>query len=265
MRPIIDVRDLWFAYEGRNWILNGVDLQIFEGELLLIIGQNGCGKTTLAKHFNGLLKPTEGRVLVGGQDASLCTTAELSRLVGYVFQNPDNQLFAPTVYDEVAFGLRNSGLTDHDSVVRSSLREVGLEDRVFDSPFGLSTGEKERLAIASVIAMQPKVLILDEPTIGQDEVTTNKIMTIAETLRQKGSTVIVITHDMELVAEWSERVVVMHDGDIKRVGPPQEVLCDIEFLREVHLSPPKAVEIGRSLGISPTPLTVREIVEALIR
>lgn len=265
MRPIIEVQDLWFAYEGRDWVLKGIDLQVFRGELLLLIGQNGCGKSTLAKHFNGLLKPTKGRVLVGGRDTSLCTAAELSKVVGYVFQNPDNQLFAPSAYEEVAFGLRNLGLTDNDLIVRSSLREVGLEHRAQDHPLSLSAGEKERLAIASVIAMDPKVLILDEPTIGQDGSTASRIMATVHSLKRKGTAVIVITHDMELAAEWSERVVVMHEGMVERIGPPQEVLRDVEFLKGVHLSPPKSVEIGESLGINPAPLTLRDLVEALIR
>jgi energy-coupling factor transport system ATP-binding protein len=263
MQPIIKTKDLWFSYDKANWILKGIDIEIYEGELISLIGPNGCGKTTLVKHFNGILKPSKGKVFVNNVDTTKTTAAELAKTVGYVFQNPNHQIFSNTVFEEVVFGPRNLGFKNLEEIASSSLATVGLKDKVKALPFSLSTGEKERLAIASLLSMQPKVLILDEPTTGQDYLTCEKIMEIANQLRKSGKTIIMITHDMEIVAEWSDRVFVMNDGKIVSQGKPKQIFSDFQFLERISLSPPQVLKIGRALGFKSVPLSIEELVEGM--
>lgn len=261
--PIISARDLWFAYEDGDWVLKGINIDIYPGEIVSILGPNGCGKTTLVKHFNGLLKPARGKVFVKGIDTSKSSTAELSRIVGYVFQNPNYQIFSATVLEEALFGPKNLGIKEPEQVAYSSLRSVGLEGKAGASPFSLSFGERERLAIASVLAMDPEVIILDEPTTGQDRFTTGKIIEIMGEIKRRNKTVILITHDVELVAECSDRVVVMNEGMIEKVGDPYEIFSDEGLLTKLQLPPPNVATIGRALGMNPPPLTICEFMRRL--
>ncbi len=261
----VKAEDLWFSY-GEGWALKGVSLEIPEGEIVAIVGPNGSGKTTFAKHLIGLLKPTRGRVLVYGEDTREKSVAELSRLVGYVFQNPNHQIFSETVYDEVAFGPRNLGFEEArvKELVESSLKLVGLEGKGEERPYMLSMGEKERLAIASVLAMDPRLLILDEPTIGQDRSTMSKLIEVVKRLKGEGRTVLLISHDIDLVYEHSDYVIVFKGGEVVSEGKVAEVLSDPELTAKASLSLPKLAELARLLGLDRLPSSVEDVVEVFL-
>ena len=212
---IISVHGLVHRYDG-VMAIGGLDLEIAPGEIVAVVGENGSGKTTLVKHFNGLLRPTEGSVKVDGLDATTVPIADLARHVGLVFQNPDTMLFAETVEDEVSFGLGNIGAGDPGQSVDAALREVGLLHRKSAYPRSLSRGERQRLAIACVIAMKPNVIVLDEPTTGLDARESGRVMEILGHLRQDGHTVVMVTHDMRLGVEYADRIVRMEQGRIVR-------------------------------------------------
>jgi energy-coupling factor transport system ATP-binding protein len=243
---VVQVRGLYYTYPGGIEALKGVNLEVYQGEVLAMMGENGAGKTTLVKHFNGILKPTRGQVLVKGIDTRHASVAELSRIVGFVFQNPDHQLFADTVYEEVAFALRNFGYPEHviESRVKWALNLMDLWKYRTRSPFSLSVGERKRLTIASVLAYDPEILVLDEPTAGQDHLQKEKISEIIHLLRLMGKTVVIVTHDVEFVTEHVDRVAVMARGKILAVGPPQRVLCDPRLLRETRLVAPQLVRLS---------------------
>jgi energy-coupling factor transport system ATP-binding protein len=243
---VVQVRGLYYTYPGGIEALKGVNLEVYQGEVLAMMGENGAGKTTLVKHFNGILKPTRGQVLVKGIDTRHASIAELSRIVGFVFQNPDHQLFADTVYEEVAFALRNFGYPEHviESRVKWALNLMDLWKYRTRSPFSLSVGERKRLTIASVLAYDPEIIVLDEPTAGQDHLQKEKISEIIHLLRLMGKTVVIVTHDVEFVTEHVDRVAVMARGKILAVGPPQRVLCDPRLLREARLVAPQLVRLS---------------------
>jgi energy-coupling factor transporter ATP-binding protein EcfA2 len=211
--PVISIRGLVHHYDGVEAI-RGLDLEVAQGEIVAVVGENGSGKTTLVKHFNGLLRPTEGNVTVDGLDAATVPIAQLARHVGLVFQNPDTMLFAETVEDEVAFGLKNIGSGDTGQPVDAALREVGLLHRKAAYPRSLSRGERQRLAIACVIAMKPNVIVLDEPTTGLDARESGRVMEILGRLRQDGHTIVMVTHDMLIGEEYADRIVRMEQGRI---------------------------------------------------
>ncbi|HOI13600.1 MAG TPA: energy-coupling factor transporter ATPase [Methanoculleus sp.] len=215
--PVVSVRGLVHHYDGVAAI-RGLDFDVAPGEIVAVVGENGSGKTTLVKHFNGLLRPTEGTVIVDGLDAATVPIAQLARRVGLVFQNPDTMLFAETVEDEVAFGLKNIDSGDPREPVDAALREVGLLHRKAAYPRSLSRGERQRLAIACVIAMKPKVIVLDEPTTGLDARESGRVMEILARLRQDGRTIIMVTHDRLLGEEYADRIVRMEQGRIVRDG-----------------------------------------------
>ena len=210
---IVSIRNLVHRYDGVA-ALKGIDLDVAPGEIVAVVGENGSGKTTLIKHLNGLLRPTEGSVSVDGLDAATVPIADLARRVGLVFQNPDTMLFAETVEDEVAFGVRNIDPHCNNEPVEAALREVGLLHRRTDYPRSLSRGERQRLAIACVIAMQPKVIVLDEPTTGLDAREAARIMEILERLRQEGRAIIMVTHDLRLGERYADRIIRMEQGRI---------------------------------------------------
>ena len=268
--PVIIVEDLWHIYPGGVEALRGISMQVYRGEHLAIIGQNGSGKTTLVKHFNGLLKPTKGRVLVFGIDTRNVSVSELSKRVGYVFQNPDHQIFAPSILEEVAFGLRNLKLPEEEVRKRVSwaLNFVGLEGREEEHPFKLSKAERQMLAVASILSMKPDVIIVDEPTTGQDWMGVNKIMNMLDELKRMGHTIITITHDMRAVAEHADRVIVLHRGRILHEGSPREVFSKPEILMQTYLEPPPITLLAKSLSDSGVPvpkdvLTVEEAADSL--
>jgi energy-coupling factor transporter ATP-binding protein EcfA2 len=259
--PIIRVKDLWYRYPAGTLALQGINLDIWPGDYVAIIGQNGSGKTTLVKHFNGLLKPTKGSVLVAGRDTRETGTATLSHRIGYCFQNPDHQIFRPTVRDEVAFGPQNLGFEPErlEKSVKQALEMVGLEGLEGVYPFNMGKGQRQKLALASVIAMQPEVLVVDEPTTGLDWKTGAEVMKLVQMLNQTGHTIIVITHDMELVAQYVPRTVVLQNGNLLMDGPTRYVLSQTDELKKTYLEPPQITLFAQSLkeqGFPPNILTV---------
>jgi len=263
--PAIEVTELTFRYSARGQdVLQGVGLRISQGEFVALIGQNGAGKTTLAKHFNGLLKPTTGTVRVLSTDTQRASIAELARAVGYVYQNPDHQIFAQKVRTEVAFGPRNIGLgpADVEARVDDALQLVGLQGQADDFAFSLGRGERQKLAVASVLAMAPPVLVVDEPTTGLDQPGARGILDLLSRWNSDGRTIIVITHDMTLVAERVPRTIVVGGGRILADGPTRQVLSDAALLRQAYLRPPQVTRIAQRLaayGVSPDVLRVAEL------
>jgi len=264
---IIEVKNLWFKYGEGEWVLKNINLEIFTNELVAIVGRNGCGKTTLVKHFNGLLKPKKGIVKVNGVDTRNTSTAELAKNVGYVFQYPDSQIFGRTLFEEVGFGPQNLGFPNYQikKIVLSSLRKVKLNKNCKISPTTLSTGEKERLAIADILAIRPKVLIFDEPTIGQDYTTCQQIMKIARNYVNENTVVIFISHDMKLVGEWADRVIVMDEGKIICNDKPREIFSKFNLLKKIGLNSPQVSILAKSLGFKRIPLNVDEMVEEIFK
>ncbi len=266
MRAAITIEAVRFAYPDGTVALDGVDLEVPAGARMAIVGQNGSGKSTLVRQLNGLLRPTEGRVLLDGRDTKGRHVAELAAIVGLAFQNPDRQIFAGTVRREVAFGPRNLGRAraERDEAVRAALEAVGLDDAADTNPYDLGYSRRKLLAIASILAMETPVVVLDEPTTGQDARGVARVGSIVRSLAEAGRTVIAISHDMRFVAETFERVVVMRSGRIVLDGTPAEVFAreNWETLASTFLEPPLAARVGASLGLGPTP-TEASLVDAL--
>jgi energy-coupling factor transport system ATP-binding protein len=248
--PLIEVEGLTHRYPNGVVALEGVELTVRRGEFLAVLGQNGSGKTTLVKHFNGLLQPTEGSVRVHGEETVEQGIRRLGQRVGYVFQNPDHQIFSDTVADEVSFGpkIREMQEDEIDERVEEALAAVGLEGRGDEDPFGLTKGERQRVAVASVLAVRPEVLILDEPTTGLDYAEQRSMMDLVRRLNEAGATIIVVTHTMWVVAEYAHRVVVMRNGKMFLSGTVREVFSEEEKLRDASLRPPHIVSFGNALG-----------------
>ncbi len=265
---LVDIQDVRYRYGGVYPALDGVSLRIEASEFLALVGPNGSGKTTLAKHCNGLLRPESGRVLVDGQDTRITRVGQLARTVGYAFQNPDHQLFLPSVAEELAYGPRNLGLHGPElrARVEGALERFGLVHLRDRHPTLLGRGLRQLVAIAAVYAMSPRLLILDEPTGGLDGRTTGRLMAALDELVVEGQSVLLITHDLRLVAEHARRVVLMHEGRILGDGSPREILTDEALLEQAGMMPPTIARLARSLaryGIPPA-LTVAEFAEALL-
>jgi len=250
--------------------LKGVTIAVDRGEYVAVVGGNGSGKTTLAKHLNGLLRPTGGHVFVLGQEASSRTVAELARVVGYVFQNPDHQLFCRTVQDEVSFGPANMGLGEDEVRARAdrAIEVMGLSEVRGAPPLSLPLGIRRRVSVASVIAMEPQVLVLDEPTTGLDAREAADLMAIVRRLNDAGSTIVLITHEMKLVAEHVNRVLVMADGRVVLDSDTRGAFSDLELLRRSNLLPPPVTQLAHKLsqiGVSRDVLTPEELVFEITR
>jgi energy-coupling factor transport system ATP-binding protein len=243
--------------------LRGIDLSIQEGEFIALLGQNGSGKTTLAKHFNGLLKPTSGRMLVQNKTTTEYSHRQLARWVGYVFQNPDHQIFAKTVAEEVGFGLKMQGeiFKTIERRVAEALEAVGLQGYEQKIPFALTKGERQRVAVASVLAAQPQVIILDEPTTGLDYRHQRNMMEMLRHLNKNGHTIIIITHSMWTAAEYANRTIIMKDGYLLSDGPTRSVFADEARMSEASLHPPSLVRLSNWLGTEA--LTVEQMVKEL--
>ncbi|MEM2387170.1 MAG: ABC transporter ATP-binding protein [Candidatus Bathyarchaeia archaeon] len=261
---MIEVQDIYFKYPSGVEALKGVSLTIQDGEFVAIMGENGAGKTTLVKHFNGLLKPTAGKVLVDGVETTKVSVANLARKVGFVFQNPDHQLFSETVEEEIAFALRNFGFSQDviEKRVTWALNLLGLTQYRKTSPFMLSGGERKRVALASVLAWDPKILILDEPTIGQDYQQKEKLRQFILQLKAQGKTVVIVTHDVEFVAECDPRVVLMRGGKIVADGRARKILTDPEILEQASIVPPQIAQIFINLADLGFPKDVIDVYEA---
>ena len=276
MEKIITTQDLFFDYrneeDGTSFpVLKGINLEIQKGQFVAVLGHNGSGKSTLAKHFNAILLPTEGKVLVAGID-----TTEEDRLfdirqnVGMVFQNPDNQIVATIVEEDVAFALENMGVEPAEirRRVDEALKQVDMYEYREHSPHQLSGGQKQRVAIAGILAMRPQCIVLDEPTAMLDPKGRREVMrTIRELNREHGTTVVLITHYMDEAAV-SDRVVVVDNGVVLRDGTPKEVFSQVELLKSVGLDVPQVTELiyelrKEGIDLPQDILTVDECYEAL--
>lgn len=240
--PLLEFEDVVFGYDSSP-ILRGISLSIHQGEVVAILGPNGAGKSTLLRHAIGLLKPQQGRVRVGGIDARQMTTAQLARTVGYVFQSPSHMLFAPTVREEVTFGPRNLGRSKAEiaAALPKALADVRLDVPLESAPLALSFGQQKRLSIASVLGMQPRVLVLDEPTAGQDHANTVGLMHMIGSLQGLEATVL-ITHDLDLALSYATRIVLMYEGEIVADGPPEQVLAQRALLERCRIVPTSLLE-----------------------
>ncbi|HMK94457.1 MAG TPA: ATP-binding cassette domain-containing protein [Candidatus Limnocylindrales bacterium] len=261
---MIEARDVHYRYANKVEALKGVSLTIKDGEFLAIMGQNGAGKSTFVKHFNGLLKPTSGTVCVDGVETTKTSVAALARNVGFVFQNPDHQLFSETVEEEIAFGLKNFGFGADvvEKRVTWALELLSLTQYRKTSPFLLSGGERKRVALASVLAWDPQMLILDEPTIGQDHEQKDKLRQFIMQMQTQGKTVVIVTHDVEFVAECNPRVVLMSEGKIVAEGVGKEILTNPKILTESSIVLPQIAQIFTKLSPLGLPKDVIDIYEA---
>lgn len=261
---VIAVKGIRFKYPSSEVLaLNDIDLEIRENEFVAIIGQNGSGKSTLVKHFNGLLRPTEGTVSVCGLDTAKTPVWELSKKVGYVFQNPDLQLFNPTVRSEIDFSLRAAGITadKREGVVSAVARRLKIDQYLDTSPGTLDKGGRQRVAIASVLAMNPDVLVVDEPTTGQDPANSRQVMNIARELHSEGKTIVFITHNMEIVAEYAERGIIMSYGRVLFDGSVRRLFQQTEVLKKSYLEAPQIVRLAQMLREQGFPLTLLTVEE----
>jgi len=263
---VIEIRGLVHVFPEGTRALDGVDLTIGDGERIAIIGQNGSGKSTLVRHFNGLLRPTEGRVLLDGGDTANTKVARLAARIGLAFQDPDRQIFAGRVRREVEFGPRNLGLRGQalERAVDEALAAVGLADQANANPYDLGYSRRKLLALASILAMRTPVVVLDEPTTGQDARGVRRVQAIVESLHEAGRTVIAVSHDMRFVAETFARVIVMRTGTVVLDGSPAEVFAESnwEALASTYVEPPLPARVGARLGLGAIP-TESGLVEAI--
>ena len=269
--PIIQVEHLSYTYKPLNvQAVRDIGFEIFPGEFAALIGQNGSGKTTVLKNMLGLLRPTSGKVLVVGLDTKTSTVADMARHVGFVLQNPDQQLFADTVEDEVAYGPKNLGLDKAviETRVADALKLVDLEDKRKEFPPSLPKGDRAKVVIASALALDPEIIILDEPTTGQDYKGCHQIMQIAQMLHSQGRTVVFVTHHMALVAEYAKRVIVLHGGKVLLDDVTEGVFDKPEVVRQAFIIPPQITKLGQmlpeSLGLPRSPLTVNSMTESIL-
>ena len=264
---VIDVNDVSFAYDDRP-VLKGVNFAVRRSELLAVVGQNGSGKSTLASMFNGIALPDSGTVLVDGIATNDYDFAQLVRRVAYIFQVPEKQFVRGTVYDEIAHGLRALGLseTEVDERTVELLETVRLFDRRDASPYVLSHGQKRRLSVAAMVVGKPEVVVLDEPTFGQDYHQAQNLMQLLRDLADDGAAVVFITHDMRLVAEYADRAAVLCDGEIVFDGTPAAMFADETTLARARLKPPAVYEFSARILESPVLTTAalsRRIQEAI--
>ena len=260
------IESVGFVYPDGTRALADVDLTLHEGERIGIVGQNGSGKSTLVRQLNGLLRPTEGHVALFGRETTGVHVAELARTVGLAFQNPDRQIFAGNVRTEVAFGARNLGRrgAELDRAVQAALAAVGLDGEMATNPYDLGYSRRKLLALASILAMETPVVVLDEPTTGQDARGVERIQRIVADLGAAGRTVVTISHDMRFVAESFERVIVMRAGRVILDGPPATVFAaaHADALASTFLEAPLAARLGERLGLGTTP-TEGSLLDAL--
>lgn len=267
-RPSVSVEGVSFTYPGGTTALDGVDLTVAGGERVAIVGQNGSGKSTLMRTLNGLLRPSSGRVVIGGQDIASLHVAVIAATVGLAFQDPGRQIFAGRARAEVAFGPRNLGLrgTELDARIAAALETVGLTERAETNPYDLGFSQRKLLALASVLAMGTPVVVLDEPTTGQDARGVARVRAVVDALATEGRTVLAVSHDMRFVAETFGRVVVMRAGRIVLDGTPDEVFAARNWpaLASTYLRPTLPARVGALLEAGDT-ATEASLVAALAR
>lgn len=261
----IEIKDLQFSYPAGVQALYGISLVIEPGEQVAIVGQNGAGKTTLVRHFNGLLQPTSGEIKIGDWDTRQLSVAKLASRVGYVFQNPDEQLFSRDVKTEVAFGPKNLGFTNEqtEGLVNEALEMTELSDKMDTNPYDLSPTWRKMVAIASIIAMDTPIVIFDEPTTGQDAANIARIANVIKMLHERGKTVITITHDIDFCAENFERVIAMAKGKILLDGDANEILGQEDILATTYVDPPQLTRLGKKLGLESTIINENEFLNSI--
>ncbi len=271
-----EFKDVWFSYSSRpknddDWVLKGINLEIEEGEFIIILGHNGCGKTTLLKHFNGLLKPNKGKILFYGKELKQYKDREVFSKVGFLFQDPNDQLFGMTVEQDVSFGPLNMGLSEKEieNRVIEALQMVNILHLRKKRINELSLGEKQRTAIAGVLANKPSVIVFDEPTSSLDPATQIEVMNILQKLNNKGITIVMTTHDIEYIAEYSKRIIVMVKGRIVYDDTPSNLFKFREIVDQSNLRLPLisllVVKIFDKYGITleEIPLTVDEAISVI--
>jgi energy-coupling factor transport system ATP-binding protein len=250
MKPFIKVEGVTHVYPNGVKAIHNVHLEISEGEIVAVLGSNGSGKTTLVKHFNGLLKPTSGRVLVNSLDTRKERIAKLSSLVGYVFQNPNHQTFLPTVRQELYYGCRNLKMSkeEMEKRVQKAIELFELDGLLDVNPFDLNYTKRKEIAMASIMAVSPKVIVLDEPTTGQDHKGCKRVLELVKMFHKNGHIVVLITHDMQLVGELNCRVVVMNKSKIIADDRVDIVFADHELMKTADLQPPQVTELANQLS-----------------
>lgn len=258
----IEIKDLHFYYDKEDEILKGINLN-FDKKATAIIGQNGAGKTTFVKLLKGLLKPQSGNIIINGVNTKTLSAAKLSKYIGMVFQNPDDQIFKNKVIDEVMFGPLNIGQSKEEAEesAKIALEEVGILEEINKNPYDLSLAERKLISIASVIAMNTEIIIFDEPTIAQDYEGKQRIKKIINNLKEKDKLVITIIHDMDFVAETFERTIVFAEGEVLLDGTTREVFSNKEVLEKAYLELPHVTELCNRLGLNETFLSVEEFLE----
>ena len=264
---MIKIESLSFSYPDGTWALQDINLEVQKGEFLALIGSSGCGKTTLLKHLIGLLKPSAGKLNLDGKEFRFYKTGEIFRQVGMVFQDPNDQLFAATVEQDVAFGAANLGLKPDEitSRIKQALKMVDAVGLAGKAIHTLSYGQKKRASIAGVLAMEPRLILLDEPTSGLDPRSVSAIMSLLRQLnREKGITMIMATHDVELIPLFCDRVAIMKAGMLKAVGTPENIFADVNLLRETDVMLPQIARLFEILqkedgvSLSEMPLTISD-------
>lgn len=253
---LIEFQNVHYSYKGKPDALRGVSLTIHEGELVAILGRNGSGKTTLARHIIGLLQPAQGRVIVGGRDVAVTPTHELTQQIGFCFQNPNHQIVSFKVRDEMTFGLKahNIDPAEFDGRIQRALELVDLVDVIDAEIFDLGKGQKQRLALASVLTLNPKILVIDEPTTGQDPQMTKEIFDIIKHLHDMGTTVLMITHRVDYAAAYADRAIVMNRGQVAFDGSVLDLIANVDIMKENALELPDVTKLALQLrrhGIPP--------------
>ncbi|HEX9680724.1 MAG TPA: ABC transporter ATP-binding protein, partial [Anaerolineales bacterium] len=265
---VIEVEDVAFSYGPGTAALKGVSLKVHEGEMVALLGRNGSGKTTLVRHMIGLLQPERGRVTVLGKNVAETPTHTLAREVGFCFQNPNHQLVAFKVREEIAFGLRAHEVdaAEIEGRVREALEFVGMSEYLEAEIFALGKGQKQRLALASVLALRPRILVIDEPTTGQDPFMAQEIFDVLRRLNQAGTTILAITHKIDLAAAYASRAVVLSQGQVAYDGAFPPLLSDMELMRRHSLEPPATTQLAgllRDHGVPPWLSSYEELAQAL--
>ena len=259
---MIEFRDVHASYDAETPILKGLDLTINDGDFVAFVGTNGAGKSTAMRLMNGLLKPDRGEVLIDGVPTTQLKTSDLARRAGFLFQNPDRQICSNTVREELLFGFRALGRLDDEAERRV---DAIIEEFHFDGdadPFLLNRGTRQLLALASIVVLEPPVVVLDEPTTGLDFRECMKVMDVIANLHLQGTTVVMVCHDMEVVADFAERVVVMTDGRVVDQGPTFEVLRNRQTLAEADLVPPQMVDVSMALPMIDPRFAATPVAEA---
>lgn len=265
---MIEFRDVHASYDGERAVLKGVDFTIGDGEFVSFVGTNGAGKSTTMRLMNGLLKPTRGDVLIDGVSTRDLKTSQLARSVGFLFQNPDRQICNNTVREELLFGFKALGEKgpEVEARVDAIIAELGFDPET--DPFLLNRGTRQLLALASIVVVEPSVVVLDEPTTGLDYRECSKVMDIVSRLHEQGTTVVMVCHDMEVVGDYARRVIVMNDGRVIDDGPTFEVLRRPETVRRASLVPPQIVGISMELvrrypSLAQTPIATANTLEEM--